>query len=264
MSDPLGLMEIGPGPLVALAIHDGHELRPELAPYSALSPEERLREEDPYTGEWTRLAPTRLVPIRSRFEADLNRPRDRAVYLSPGDAWGLRVWKEELPESVIAASLAYYDAFYERLGAVLDRKIREEGFFVVYDLHSYNHRRAGPDAPPAEAQANPDLNLGTGSQDRTFWGPALDAFLKIASGGEEQAGELSVGENVKFFGGHLGRWIRDTYQGRGCALSIELKKIFMDEWTGELFPEEHERIYRILQASAEPVERAARSVIQGV
>ena len=41
-------------------------------------------------------------------------------------------------------------------------------------------------------------------------------------------------ENVKFRGGHFPTWINQTFGGRACVLSIEVKKIFMDEWTGEV------------------------------
>src|SRR5262245_41777682 len=97
--------EIGDGPLMACAIHDGHEVRPEVAACLRLSDRERLYEEDPYTGDWTSIAPTRIVAQRSRFELDLNRPRDKAVYITPADAWGLEVWKCTPPESMVASSL---------------------------------------------------------------------------------------------------------------------------------------------------------------
>ena len=63
----------GEGPLIAVAVHAGHAVRAELAGLFALSADGRLREEDPYTGEWAELAPTRIVAHHSRFEVDLNR-----------------------------------------------------------------------------------------------------------------------------------------------------------------------------------------------
>jgi N-formylglutamate deformylase len=83
----------GHGPVVAVALHHGHDLRPEVAKLIALDEAERLREEDPYTGGWTDIADTGVVVERSRFEVDMNRPRDLAVYLEPERAWGLRVWR---------------------------------------------------------------------------------------------------------------------------------------------------------------------------
>lgn len=78
--------QLGDGPLLAAAVHDGHELRDEVAELIALDEATRLREEDPFTGEWTAMAPNRMVVRRSRFEVDVNRPRETAVYRTPEDA----------------------------------------------------------------------------------------------------------------------------------------------------------------------------------
>lgn len=164
----------GEGPICAVAIHDGHELREEVRALMALSPECRLREEDPFTGPWTAMAPTRLVARRSRFEVDLNRPRDRAVYVNPEDAWGLKVWKSKPSSAMIQASLAQYDAFYEEARRVFDEKASAWGRFVVFDLHTYNHRRSGPDARYDAQSKHPDVNLGTGTMHRERWAPLID------------------------------------------------------------------------------------------
>ena len=84
-----------PGPFIATAIHDGHLLRKEVAELTALTEDERLREEDPFTGKWTSIGNSRIIGLRSRFEVDLNRPREKAVYIKPEDAWGLRVYDFE-------------------------------------------------------------------------------------------------------------------------------------------------------------------------
>src|SRR5687768_4454970 len=87
----------GPGPVVATAIHDGHDLRPEVAQCVALPDGDRLREEDPFTGEAARGAPTFVIAHRSRFEFDLNRASDGAVYRTPEQCWGLKLWKDGHP-----------------------------------------------------------------------------------------------------------------------------------------------------------------------
>ncbi|MGB9338386.1 MAG: hypothetical protein WCB63_04085, partial [Polyangiales bacterium] len=52
---------LGEGPLVAVASHNGHELRPEVRDLVKLPEQDRLREEDPFTGEWASIAPTRFI-----------------------------------------------------------------------------------------------------------------------------------------------------------------------------------------------------------
>lgn len=224
----------GDGPLVTTAIHAGHGLRPDVLEHMALDESTRLREEDPFTDRLTDLGPGRIVVETSRFEVDMNRPREKAVYLSRADAWGLDVWKGRLPKSVRRESLKKYNRFYEEVGGFLDGVHEARGKFVVLDLHSYCHRRGGPGAPPDDPRMNPDIDIGTGSVHKDRWSPLI-ARLKGELRDFDFKGErLDVRENVKFAGGHFSRWSNKRYGGNGCVIAIEFKKTFMDEWTGVL------------------------------
>ena len=227
MLPPIVIVDEGEGPIVATAIHDGHLLRPECAERTGLDDAARFREEDPFTARIASQVPTRLIATRSRFEVDLNRPREKAVYTCPEDAWGLACWREPPPPELIARSLEVYDEFYATLERVLRERVRRYGRFVVLDVHSYNHCRdgAGQAAPVAE---NPEVNLGTESIDRARWGRLIDRF----SADLAAAGKLDVRENVKFKGGAMSRWINARFPETGCSLALEFKKTFMDEWTG--------------------------------
>lgn len=227
---------IGDGPLVATAVHDGHHLRDDVVKLMALNDAARLREEDPFTASWTTIAPTRIIGLRSRFEVDLNRPREKAVYRTPEEAWGLQVWNHAPGDAFIDESLAEYDAFYDRLRQILDAKVAEHGRFVLFDLHTYNHLRQGPDGPPADEKLNPQVNIGTGTMDRVRYADLIDRFISDLSSFDFPGGALDVRENVKFQGGNVSRWVHENYPETGCALAIEFKKFFMNEWTGEPVP----------------------------
>jgi N-formylglutamate amidohydrolase len=200
----------------------------------AIRPAARFVEEDPFTDQLTAVAPTSIVVHRSRFEVDMNRARERSVYRTPGDAWGLTVWRGPLPAAVRQRSLRLYDRFYADLSAVLARAGAGGRPFVVLDLHSYNHRRGGPDAPPADPAGNPEINVGTGSLDRERWGGLVDRFMADLRTVEVGGRPLDVRENVRFRGGHLSRWVHAAFGGQACCLAVEVKKFFMDERTGEL------------------------------
>ena len=239
---------------MATAIHDGHEVRDEALRHMAIDESSRLREEDPWTASWTTVAPNRVVGLRSRFEVDLNRPRDKAVYLTPEDAWGLQVWNGDLPSEIAERSLAEYDEFYEALNELYSDLAARYDRFVVYDLHTYNHRRDGPDSPEANPQENPQVNVGTGTMtDRGLWAPVIDRFIADLSSFDFPGGALDVRENVRFRGGNQGRWAHETFPRSACVLSIEVKKFFMDEWTGE-----------VDRSLLEAVGRAIESTVQGV
>lgn len=238
------------GQFIATAIHNGHEVRSEVAAELALPEADRLREEDPYTDEIGALIPARVVVHRSRFEVDLNRERGKAVYRSAEEAWGLDVVRDPpLDAVVVARSLEVYDAFYTELGRRVDR-VAERGPFVMFDIHSYNHRRDGADAVEASGEENPEVNVGTGSLDRESFGPVVDAFISSLAETGTSAGPLDVRENVRFRGRQLAAWTHSRYPGRAIVLALEFKKTFMDEWTGEA---DHTRIDELARALASTV-----------
>ncbi|MBN1590832.1 MAG: N-formylglutamate amidohydrolase [Pirellulales bacterium] len=234
MTDPAWRIVRGTGsPLVATAIHDGHAVRPEVAALLALDDAARLREEDPFTSRWVGAASTQIVGLRSRFEFDLNRPRQQAVYVTPEDAWGLEIWRSRPDEELIARSLEIYDAFYREVHELLSELVERFGKVVVLDLHSYNYRRSGPNSAPADPAANPEVNLGTASLDREIWGPIVETALSALREFDFVGRRLDVRENVKFQGGQFVRWMHQEFPTTVCGLAIEFKKTFMDEWTGQ-------------------------------
>ncbi|MDK1387881.1 N-formylglutamate amidohydrolase [Sinorhizobium sp. 8-89] len=224
----------GDSPVVATAIHNGHVVRGAAKGLLALSDVERLREEDPFTEFIIRDFPNRIIVHRSRFEVDINRPRSGAIYMRPEQAWGLKVWNHEPPREVVETSLAMHDEYYAMLEALLAGIERRYGRFVVLDVHSYNHRRDGPEAEAAKTEVAPEVNIGTSSMDRVKWARVVDAFVEALRSTECQGRRLDVRENIAFQGrGEQTRFIHERYPDTGCAIAVEFKKFFMDEWTGE-------------------------------
>jgi N-formylglutamate amidohydrolase len=246
-------LERGRGCLVAAAIHDGHAVREEVDHLLALSEEERLREEDPFTGSWTQLSEIRVIGLRSRFEVDLNRPRNQAVYITEEDSWGLETWKSPPARELLDRSLAEYDAFYEAMYRLMRDLEERYGRFLVFDLHSYNHRRNGPYNVPADVVENPDINVGTGTMERKRWAPIVDRFIEGLRSFDFLGRRLDVRENVRFRGGNFARWIHRTFPTTGCALAIEVKKFFMDEWTGKPDRQQLDAVRKALESTVSGV-----------
>jgi len=231
---PLWSVHCGEGPVFATALHAGHEIRADLEKFIALDQSSRLREEDPYTDVLTHVVPNRIEPIRSRFEVDLNRARNEAFYLTPQDAWGLKVWKTKPTQQMIEESLSEFDSFYSEIKKILKKLESEYGRFVVFDIHSYNYRRGGPQAVPDSPHQNPDVNIGTGTMDRQKWASIIDRFISDLRNYDYMGQHLDVRENVKFRGRQFASWVHHNFPDSGCVLSIELKKFFMNEWTGKV------------------------------
>ena len=71
---------------------------------------------------------------------------------------------------------------------------------------------------------------------------------------------LDVRENVAFQGkGELTRFVHDRYPGQGCAIALEFKKFFMDEWSGEPDPAALAQMRGFIDHSA----AAARDLLDG-
>jgi N-formylglutamate deformylase len=148
----------------------------------------------------------------------------------------LQVWRVKPTAEIIERSLVEYDAFYTEVKRLLTGLAQQHGRFVVFDLHSYNHRREGPRSPIADPALNPEVNVGTGTMDRERWAPIVDRFITELRAVDFLGRRLDVRENVKFFGGQFPRWIHENFPESGCAIAIEFKKFFMDEWTGQPDP----------------------------
>ena len=218
-------------PVVATAIHAGHDLRPAVASCTALDDATRLREEDPFTDLLTSVGGSTAVAHRSRFEVDLNRSRGEAVYQTPEDAWGLELWRETLPAEEIERSRDLYDDFYFELGRRLDT-LAERG---PSSCSTCIRTTTGGTAPISR---RPGRNEPRGQRRYrcarpSALGPRRRRFLETLADQKVCGHRLDVRENVRFRGGELSRWVDRRYRGRGCALAIEFKKVFMDEWTGE-------------------------------
>ena len=224
----------GGGPVIATAIHDGHALRAEVAGAMKLPRLDRLREEDPFTGQAAAVVPTHVIAHRSRFEFDLNRGADGAVYETAEQCWGLDVWNSlPLESGLVERSLAIHSAYYRMLGHLLDDIAAAYPRFVLIDVHSYNHRREGPDGPATDPDKAPDINIGTFSMPRDRWAFLVDPLMDAMRAFDFNGRHLDVRENVAFQGkGEQTRFVHDRYPGRGCAIALEFKKFFMDEWSG--------------------------------
>lgn len=239
MADPLHapppwwIVQRGDDPIVATAIHDGHALGASTAARMVLPAEERLREEDPHTGQAIVDVPTHVIPLRSRFEADLNRGLDDSVYMTPDQCWGLHVWDAPPDDALLRELHDYHRGFYRMLGELLDGVVARHGRFVLFDVHSYNHRRNGADAAPTPQALAPDINIGTSSMPRDHWAFLLDPLMEGMRSFDFNGRRLDVRENVAFQGkGELTRFVHARYPQAGCAIALEFKKFYMDEWSG--------------------------------
>ncbi|MCF7912649.1 MAG: N-formylglutamate amidohydrolase [Candidatus Cloacimonetes bacterium] len=235
-------------PVVCTAIHNGHLLSEIIEANMALSETERLYEEDPYTGYFTDITTNTVIVNYSRFQVDLNRPLAGSFYVTPQQAWGLQVRKGTPKDEEIEFSSECYKWFYKSVKEHIDKLLESFERIFVYDLHSYNHQRGGVGADYDDAEKNPEIIIGTNNMPEV-WYPLVNEIVEQMRGEDYFGRGLDVRVNVKFDGGHFSRWLHNTYGERVCCIALEFKKIFMDEWTGEIDWEKAERLREILRNS---------------
>jgi len=252
-----GITELGsayfefrkPSFYAGVALHAGHRVRDEILDAMEVKLEDRYREEDPHTERFIMDSPIQIIARDSRFEYDLNRERARAVYEEP--VWGLNVLKRPLTPEEKEGSLSKYDEFHNLMDIATAYLFQQNQYGVIFDCHSYNYQRE--EKLPWHQDKKPVINVGTGPVNRLIFGHIIDDFLN-------RLGEISIdghfiyaGENIVFKGGYLSRRLSKEHNNKLLVLAIEFKKIFMDEWSGQVYED-------ILEDLAEQFSQVCREV----
>jgi uncharacterized protein (TIGR02421 family) len=212
-------------PILCTAVHAGARFRKDLLDSCALSESERLYEEDPYTDQLIQAMPMTLIAKDSRYEYDLNRPVANCIYRT---AWGKDVWHKKLSSKKRNDSIQKHRCFYRVLDALVERIESQFGTSIVFDIHSYNHLR--------HDRETPTFNIGSEQIDKERWQSVIDMSLSKLAKIELPNMPVSAKENDIFFGrGYMISHINSRYQNT-LVLPLEVKKVYMDELSGEIYP----------------------------
>ena len=214
-------------PYVCGAIHDGHQFRKELWDNCLHSEYDRWYEEDPETKNMVISMPILIAGCDSRFEYDLNRPPEEAVFET---AWGKQLWKSPLPKDQHERSLEKHKNFYKVTQALIKKIEDKFGICVVYDMHSYNWQRWDREVPT--------WNLGTSNIDNDRFGEDVELWRQSLSNIELPHNIKSDADiNNTFFGnGYFLKYITKTFRNT-LVLATEIAKIYCDETNEVIFPE---------------------------
>jgi hypothetical protein len=209
------------------AVHDGHQFRKPLWKNCLHTQYERWFEEDPETKRMVQTHPIVLAGCDSRFEYDLNRDPESAIYV---DAWGKQLWKSPLLESEKQFSLNKHANFYKVVYALITKLEEIHTNVIVFDMHSYNWKRWNREVPT--------FNFGVDNIDMKRYGENVEIWRKSLS-------EIQLPNNIK-----TTSLINDVFKGNGyflkyitsnfkntLVLATEVSKIYCDELNQILFPE---------------------------
>ena len=213
-------------PIVCTAIHNGHKLRPELEKSFLLSQAERFYEEDPYTDELISSFPIQLIGSDSRFEYDLNRAKSLSTYFKT--AWDKQVWDKPLSQKQRAKNHAKHQSFYNVLEAIIQKVEQQFKNAIVFDIHSCNHKQ--------NEENKPTFNIGSEQIDVERWGNVISQFEKQLNHITLPNLEVRAATDGVFHGrGYLITHINAHFDNT-LVIPTAVKKIFMDEVTGDVYP----------------------------
>lgn len=212
-------------PFYCVALHAGSHLRSDLIENCLLNDQERWYEEDPATDMFISSFPIVLAATDSRYEYDLNRRPEDAVYT---EAWGKQVWASPLLKSEINFSLTKHAVFYKVIDCLTAKLESMFNSCLVYDIHSYNYKRI--------ARETPTFNLGTKLLHHARYAKYIQYFKRELAKIELPHHTTIVAENDVFEGrGYFTEHVSGTYKNT-LVFPVEIKKVYCDELTGELYP----------------------------
>ncbi|RLJ68930.1 N-formylglutamate amidohydrolase [Lacinutrix venerupis] len=209
------------------AVHDGHQFRKELWDNCLHTEYERWYEEDPETKTMVNSHPIVIAGMDSRFEYDLNRSPETAIY---NDAWGKKLWKTPILENQKQKSLLKHEAFYKVVHALISKIEDKFGVCIVFDMHSYNWKRWDREVPT--------WNLGTDNIDNKRFGNHIEIWRESLSQIKLPNGIKSTSKiNDTFRGnGYFLKYITQNFSNT-LVLATEIAKIYCDEYNYIIFPE---------------------------
>jgi hypothetical protein len=241
-------------PYICAAIHDGHQFRKELWDNCLHTEYDRWYEEDPETITMIHTLPIVLAGRDSRFEYDLNRAPEEAIFET---AWGKKLWKKPLNAHEIEISLQKHHNFYTVAHALVNKIEELYGAAIVYDMHSYNWKRWTREVPT--------WNLGTANIDNERYANSIEAWRK-------SLGQIKLHHNIKptadinntFYGnGYFLKYITKHFKNT-LVLATEIAKVYCDEERQVIYPEvvnavEHQLKEQIKTHAAQFIEQFGHS-----
>lgn len=213
-------------PLICAVIHNGQRLRADLSKLFLLSKQEKFHEEAPYTDELISSFPIQLIANDSRFEYDLNRAKALSTYFKRANQ--KQIWQKPLTQKQRLISHKKHESFYKVLEAIVTAIEKQFGNAIVFDIHSYNYKQLDINAPT--------FNIGAEQIDVERWGQVIRQFERRLNKIELPNLDVYAETNKVFHGrGYFISHINAHFDNT-LVLPIEVKKVFMDESTGELYP----------------------------
>lgn len=218
-------------PLICVALHDGSGFPHELEKHSLLPPEDRIFEEDPHTAKLVESQPVVISGGDSRYYYDLNRA---PAHCDQTTVFGRRIWKEDI-HPLSSQAKQRHAVFYEIIRALVGKIVDLFGYCLIVDIHSYNYSRIDRETPL--------FNLGTTQFKRKEEYLFVCQWKRVLADINFPGMKHLVAENDVFEGkGYFLQWMQREFPNTCLTVPLDIKKIYCDEVTGEIYPLQFRRL----------------------
>jgi hypothetical protein len=218
-------------PLVCVALHDGSGFPSQLEQHCLLTPEDRVFEEDPHTAKLLASQPIVISGKDSRYYYDLNRVPEHCDQTT---VFGRRIWKNDVhPLSSLAKQR--HERFYVLINALVGKLVEVFGYCLIIDVHSYNYSRIDRETPL--------FNIGTAKFKREDEYSFISQWKQTLEDIKFPGIKLPVAVNDVFLGqGYFLQWIQQEFPKTCLTIPLDIKKIYCNEVTGEIYPLQFRRL----------------------
>jgi len=212
-------------PYCCTAIHNGNSLRTDLADKIAIDEFERWYEEDPLTGSFISSLPITIVANDTRFEYDLNRDPQNCIYR---EAWGHTIWKQKLTKKEEQDSKKKHANYYAIIKTLISKLESMFGACIIYDIHSYNYKRWDREVPL--------FNIGIENINTNKFGTDINNWITELEQIQIKGITNNTTTNDVFYGRGYNLEFISTNFPNSLVLATEIKKVYCDELSGDIYP----------------------------
>ena len=260
-------MQRGASPVVGTAIHDGHALPPGFAAGMAIARRgAACARRIPTRSSSSATCPTASSCISRASPSISTGIATAAIYLKPEQSWGVQVFSQPPSADLVRQAMRIHDRLLRDLRTFLRQLEEQFGRFV-------RPRRPQLQPPPRRTgrPAGQRRSDAAGQHRHLLDGPA--ALGACGRSVHRAAARVRVPRPSRWTcartspsRGAASRPASFTtsFPRTGCAIAVEFKKFFMDEWTGEADPEALDAIRAMIRSTLPLLEEILeRSALTG-
>ncbi|MDH5717280.1 MAG: flavohemoglobin expression-modulating QEGLA motif protein [Spirochaetia bacterium] len=210
-------------PYLCAAVHSGQNIREDLLHLCLLTPEERRLSEDTCIDKLISSLPAVIISRDSRYEYDIDIEPKNCIYETDLNK---KIWSRPLTEKERTASIEKQAVFYKILNALVSVIKEKFGSCLLIGLHSNN----------TQIKIDSLFSIGISQRIQKRGYNVLEFFEKKLKEIDLPNITTTVSkDNALISNSYLVSYVNENL-AKTTLLLLKVKKVYMDEKTGTLFP----------------------------